>query len=255
MKKKIKSLLKHRLLIFCGGIIILLLIPIAINESYKVGNGYVTNWNAADVLAFYGSFLSFAGTVILGIIAIWQNDKAHQLNQQLQKLEQAQYVSMVSVNRVMVNRSSRTTPNYMNTQMPSITAMDLIAGTEECPHTYHIDVEIKNESTYPLVQMKIHPSKRTNGNGQLYGMKNLHEQAVYIPGNGTACFRYIIPCEKIEFSQTHPFQISLDFVNIFDYTTSANLYITGLSKTGGKAEYQYRLLKFTDIRPKSENVQ
>ena len=29
-------------------------IAIVINESYKVGTGYITLWQPADVLAFYG---------------------------------------------------------------------------------------------------------------------------------------------------------------------------------------------------------
>ncbi|HAN21641.1 MAG TPA: hypothetical protein DCP51_08230 [Clostridiales bacterium] len=53
--------------------------PFLINELYKLGSetakAYYTLWEAKDVLSFYGSFLSFLGTVVLGALAIWQNQK------------------------------------------------------------------------------------------------------------------------------------------------------------------------------------
>lgn len=66
MRKELKyALLGCVILIFAVGI------PVAINESYKVGKGYITLWNASDVLIYYGSLLGavvtetvFAGTVI-----------------------------------------------------------------------------------------------------------------------------------------------------------------------------------------------
>lgn len=42
-------------------------IPIIINESYKIG-GYITLWNAEDVLAYYGSVLSSVTAV--GVLAV-----------------------------------------------------------------------------------------------------------------------------------------------------------------------------------------
>lgn len=69
-------------------LIITLLIPILINESYKFGLkngvGYVTLWEAKDVLAFYGSFLSFVGTTALGMLALWQNKKFKEENDNAQ---------------------------------------------------------------------------------------------------------------------------------------------------------------------------
>lgn len=54
-------------------------IPFIINESYKLGyeteKVYSTLWEAKDLLGFYGSFLSFLGTVSLGALSLWQNQK------------------------------------------------------------------------------------------------------------------------------------------------------------------------------------
>ena len=56
-------------------ITVLISIPFIINESYKSGKGYVTLWNASDMLSFYGSILSFLGSTVLGIVALVQNEK------------------------------------------------------------------------------------------------------------------------------------------------------------------------------------
>lgn len=63
---------------------LLIAIPFIINESYKHG-GYVTIWRASDVLLFYGSCLAFIGTVSLGALALWQNKKANNINNNLTK--------------------------------------------------------------------------------------------------------------------------------------------------------------------------
>ena len=95
--------------------IVTLIVPFAINELYKVGSGYITKWEAADVLSFYGSYLAFIGTVIFGVVAIYQNQKLHQLNMELLKLQQAQYISIVTISKLEISKQSVTCPNYMNT--------------------------------------------------------------------------------------------------------------------------------------------
>ena len=56
-----------------AGIIALILIigvPIVINELYKVNAGYMTIWGAADVFAYYGTILGACVTVGALIITI-----------------------------------------------------------------------------------------------------------------------------------------------------------------------------------------
>ena len=76
--KKIKS---TYIAIIAVIVLFTLIIPFLINESYKVGKGYVTMWEASDVLSFYGSYLSFFGTLVLGIVAVYQNKQAQKLNE------------------------------------------------------------------------------------------------------------------------------------------------------------------------------
>lgn len=71
MKNK-KSKKKKRFLIILSAIVcslfLVFVIPVVINESYKVGTGYLTLWGAADVLAFYAVVLS--GLISIGILAV-----------------------------------------------------------------------------------------------------------------------------------------------------------------------------------------
>lgn len=249
--KKIKKLLSKwwfYLILF----IVTLIVPFIINELYKVGGGYITKWDAADVLSFYGSYLTFIGTVILGVVAIYQNKKAHQLNEELQKLQQAQYISMVSISNLEISKQSVKYPNYMNTHMRDIEVINLTADQCETRQCYHLDVEFENSSSYPIVQIIAHAGSRKEITGMLWGMVNFKEVATYIPAGGKKAIRFIVPSIIFEQEKKYQFSLSIDFYNVFDYGTPATIYIEDLENTSRRNEYKYRLSKFTDIRPKSE---
>lgn len=78
METKGKTILKWSA-IFIASIICILVfvvgIPIAINESYKVKEGYITLWGAADVLAFYAVILSGLITIAVLVVTIYYNKK------------------------------------------------------------------------------------------------------------------------------------------------------------------------------------
>lgn len=50
-------------------------VPILINECYKVGVGYITIWNAADVLSYYGTIVGAAIAVATIAVTITFNRK------------------------------------------------------------------------------------------------------------------------------------------------------------------------------------
>ena len=70
---------KHKALFFiiCVMIFIALIgVPFAINLLFKVDtniNIFQAEWSAGDALGYYGTVLSFLGTVILGALALYQN--------------------------------------------------------------------------------------------------------------------------------------------------------------------------------------
>jgi len=79
--------------------VVSLLVPYAINEAYqcKSENVYITEWGAADVLSFYGSFLSFAGSVVLGLVAVEQSRKANHLSERMLDIEERQEVPVIDI--------------------------------------------------------------------------------------------------------------------------------------------------------------
>ena len=68
-------------------IIMIVVIPLLINEIYKADTVYVTKWDANDVLQYYGSVLSFCGTVALGMVTIKLSSQANKINERLLSLE------------------------------------------------------------------------------------------------------------------------------------------------------------------------
>lgn len=79
---------------FCGIAIfaIVICIPLLINELYKCNAGYVTMWNAADVLAYYGNVLNgciTTGTVAATILfTYWQIKRDRYLEKNLSTWKQ-----------------------------------------------------------------------------------------------------------------------------------------------------------------------
>lgn len=73
----------------CGFIhlIIFLFIPCFILFSYYLGDNNIilrnTKLSVGDALIFYGTFLSFLGTIALGSLSLSQNIKVHKLNEKI----------------------------------------------------------------------------------------------------------------------------------------------------------------------------
>lgn len=69
MKLK-KSCIWKIALIVLGAIFFLVGIPIIINEAYKCDSGYLTLWNAADVLSYYGTIIGASSTIVALAVTI-----------------------------------------------------------------------------------------------------------------------------------------------------------------------------------------
>jgi len=74
------------IVIFC-----IFIIPLIINEAYKLGRGYATAWDASDTLIYYGAILTFLGTVVLGLSTIIQSHRANDINNRLSLLEEERF--------------------------------------------------------------------------------------------------------------------------------------------------------------------
>lgn len=81
MKKISKILLI--ILAFC---FIVFLIPLLINVLFKYDFEIPllqSEWTAGDALNFYGSILTFLGTIVLGAISVWQTKKANSMSEKI----------------------------------------------------------------------------------------------------------------------------------------------------------------------------
>lgn len=79
-----KKILKVLLILFIT--ITIILIPLIINILFKYDFNIwwlESEWSAGDALNFYAGILSFSGTIILGIISIWQTKKANKISEKL----------------------------------------------------------------------------------------------------------------------------------------------------------------------------
>ncbi|MGM9936590.1 MAG: hypothetical protein ACI38A_04545 [Candidatus Ornithomonoglobus sp.] len=90
MEKFLKWINKHKKLI-AAFIILLVFLPIAIIHilfKWHSNCSFIeAEWEAGEVLGYFGDVLSFVGTVVLGYVAIAQTEKANQLNKELLNIE------------------------------------------------------------------------------------------------------------------------------------------------------------------------
>lgn len=87
------------LLLLGGGI------QLFIQSVYWIGRwkGIITDFSAGDMLGFWGSFLAFIGTFILGAIALWQNKKVNDINERLLEIEEAKFCPMLDFSLIGID--------------------------------------------------------------------------------------------------------------------------------------------------------
>lgn len=76
--------------------------------------------NSGDLLNFYGSLLSFIGTIVLGVVASHQSWKANRLSERLLKIEEERYLPIVDIQEVMQLPSELADDTYNNSMQISL---------------------------------------------------------------------------------------------------------------------------------------
>lgn len=74
-------------------------VPIIINELYIKNEGYITKWDAEDVLSYYGDVLSFIGTVLLGVATVFLSIQANNMNKRLLNIEESRFVPCITIDK------------------------------------------------------------------------------------------------------------------------------------------------------------
>lgn len=171
-------------------LVISLLIPLVINCLYKLGDTcsspILTKWTAADALSFYGSYLSFLGTVVLGAVTVYQTKKAHQqtekannlaeqsneLAEQMQKLEQARFTPIVSAKLIDVQTGKkRNGEDCQNEENIYKTHVGLTCSGFNSEKYFNLYVEFKNNSEYPVCKMIVIPFVYSYDDMSYWGLK------------------------------------------------------------------------------------
>lgn len=84
--------------------LILLLIPIAAIAGFAIAK-YCFNkaLTSKELFGLIGTILGYIGTIFLGLLALWQNERANDLNGRLLKLEESHGLPYISINSNLVN--------------------------------------------------------------------------------------------------------------------------------------------------------
>lgn len=97
-----------------AALVLIIGVPLAINGLYLANGPIKTRWDAEHVLAYYGEILSFAGTVVLGIVAVWQTQKANDLSKRMLELEEYKNLPMVDLCQINEIPSDLPAGTYQN---------------------------------------------------------------------------------------------------------------------------------------------
>ena len=124
-------------------------IPFIINESYKLGKGYVTLWDASDMLSFYGSTLSFLGSIVLGIVALVQNEKIRKFSLKVFDMEHRyEKVPMFTLKKIEFQANTFFQENYENVQIAeknNVWTTTVITHNESDPEAeLYFDISLEN---------------------------------------------------------------------------------------------------------------
>lgn len=89
MKSLLEWTKKHIVISLILALIMILIPVLLIHILYSIeapSKFFIAKWSAGELLQFYGSVLSFVGTVILGGLALWQNQQLAIRNQEFNEL-------------------------------------------------------------------------------------------------------------------------------------------------------------------------
>ena len=291
----LEHLKKHRLavviIVFAIVLFAVVGVPLFINWAFSKPawcDFFAVDWDAEDALAYYGSVLSFIGTVSLGAITVLQTRKVHKqtdtannistdaleqtkqsngiaqaalgqaqrandLAAEMQKLERAKFVSLVSMEQLTTSKHGIDSSNYPNpdSKMSVAETISMVSPHyRKSNEYYHVDIRFKNDSDFPILHISANAWDRRNNKALDYGIKP-DDRAIYIPPKKELCIRFLIPTRAFIDYKVFGLTMQFAFTNVYDYTSIATLTIEDLTVNGTNTECTYQLEKITDASPAS----
>ena len=93
---------KHKLLTFGLCVLTFFLPLIVVHMLFKtpaINNWFVATWNTGELLAYIAGFETLLGTVVLGVVTIYQTQKAEEANKRLAK--ENNYLQRISIQQML----------------------------------------------------------------------------------------------------------------------------------------------------------
>lgn len=130
------------MLLILGVIIFVLGVPLIINELYKVNAGYVTLWDASDVLSFYAVILS--GIISIGILLVTIRYNAKETAHQIKLTLSQQNVPFFIVDNIITKDNEKISLQPYNTSK-------LLTYTLNKPENNILILQFKNIGGGPAI--------------------------------------------------------------------------------------------------------
>lgn len=169
-------------IIFAFFIFLSMFIPITINEMYKLNSGYTTVWGGDTVLLFYGSVLSFAGTICLGGVAFWQNEKLHRINKNLTEHQYKPIITTTIIPEENVNAPEESHRTFYRTIKQDKNSTMLNDGYSSTPsYAPYVALKLSNLGLGPAVNVStlIRKLKTVDGLGDLNEISTINIENFY----------------------------------------------------------------------------
>ena len=129
---------KHKV-IFIIIMILLFFVPLLIvNILYKWYSGidfFIAEWSAGDLILYISGFFAFFGTVALGLISVWQTDKANNINKNLldinEKLEKRAVLPYLSIDSYLKKYQGSVLKQFMINKLNAKEKLNEDSSTSE----------------------------------------------------------------------------------------------------------------------------
>ena len=102
MKNILVWIRKHKLMTICVCVLIFLLPLMIVHILFKgvaENQWFEATWKAGELLAYIAGFETLLGTVILGMITVYQSDRANEINERLNK--ENNYLQRISIQQML----------------------------------------------------------------------------------------------------------------------------------------------------------
>lgn len=149
---------KHKIstLIVCIGMFFLPLIFVHIIFKWNSEIDWLSaEWSAGEVLQYIAGFETFIGTVVLGLVTVYQNTKLSKENNYLQKISVQRSLPLVQVTSTTVERSHGIEKSYSKEKASTVEVEEIVTPQKRAIHLRTYLPLLDNQTDHYLKTVKI----------------------------------------------------------------------------------------------------